>query len=379
MPKRRAEDTPGMVMTDHRIQRRLPPGDLLAEFREPPPEEYRGPVVPYYPSPFPNTGENALYRAIAQVGLGNNLEAGLPALERELQRQKPRNPEFYLILGDALNSAAMYPKAADAYEQAVRLNPSSSRALRGMAVALEKSGNSAQAAEILKRAVELAPSDPEFWFQLGMLDSAAGRIRDAIAKVEKAIALDPSRPEKSRRLAEILLKSGQSDRALTAVQDALRTDPYDEDAWDLSGRILTEKSAFAEAWFDFERAIRLRPTSATYLYDYALALARGDRSEEAQQRAQTAIQVDPKLAEAHELLGGIFTRKRQLPEAAEEYRRAIALRPDLSRLHLRLGNVLAAQGDIPAARDHLRQASSGTDRAVAQEAARALEQLAGRQ
>ena len=61
MPKRRAEDTPGMVMTDHLIQRRPPPGNLLAEFRERPPEEYHGEVVPYYPSPLPQTPENALY------------------------------------------------------------------------------------------------------------------------------------------------------------------------------------------------------------------------------------------------------------------------------------------------------------------------------
>ena len=33
MPKRRAEDTPRMVMTDHLIQRRPPAGDLLAECR----------------------------------------------------------------------------------------------------------------------------------------------------------------------------------------------------------------------------------------------------------------------------------------------------------------------------------------------------------
>src|SRR5204863_2638734 len=83
MPKRRAEDTPGMIMTDHLIQRRPPPGDLLAEMPERPPEVYHGEVVPYYPSPFPETGENALYRAVAQLAFGNNLARGLPDLVRE--------------------------------------------------------------------------------------------------------------------------------------------------------------------------------------------------------------------------------------------------------------------------------------------------------
>ncbi len=53
MPKRRPEDTPGLVMTDHLIQRQPPPGNLLASFRERVPEEYKGAVVPYYPSPCP--------------------------------------------------------------------------------------------------------------------------------------------------------------------------------------------------------------------------------------------------------------------------------------------------------------------------------------
>ena len=69
MPKRRAQDTPGMVMTDHLIQRRRPAGDLLAVFREPAPEEYLRPVVPYYRSPWPPSAANAMYVAAAQVGL----------------------------------------------------------------------------------------------------------------------------------------------------------------------------------------------------------------------------------------------------------------------------------------------------------------------
>ena len=76
------------------------------------------------------------------------------------------------------------------------------------------------------------------------------------------------------------------------MRDALRIDPYDDDAWDLAGRILAEKGEIAEAMYDFERAIRLRPGSAPHLYDYALALARADRFDEAQERAEAALRAD---------------------------------------------------------------------------------------
>lgn len=334
MPARRAQDTPRMIMTDHLIQRR-PAGDLLAELPEPTGEEYRGEVVAYYPSPL----ADALYRAVAQVGLRNNLEAGLPQLMREIERQKPRHPEFYIMLGDALRASGRPREAVAVYEQAVLLN-ADPRGLRALAAAFEESGNPARSAESLRKAVELKPGDAESWYRYGLLDATAGRTTDAIDKIAKAIALDPSLPEKSRKLAELLAKSGQATRAQAAVKDALRIDPYDEDAWDLAGRLLMEKGETAEAIFHFERAVQLRPGSAPHLFDYALALARAGRYEEALRRAQDAAGFAP----------------------------AQAL---VSRLHLRLGQTLA---DRARAIGHLREAAKSSDPAIAQEAVRALQQ-----
>jgi len=84
------------------------------------------------------------------------------------------------------------------------------------------------------------------------------------------------------------------------------------------------------------------------------------------------------MAEAHELLGGLLARKRQLPEAAREYGQALRLRPDFDRAHLDLATVLAAQGDVPGAIQHLRTAAQGRDPRVAQAAGAALQRLGQR-
>ena len=84
MPKRRPDDAVHVVMTDHFIRARTPPGDLVAD--KPGKTEwsaapYRGPVVPYYPAaPGGATEEQALYSALAQVREGSNLESGIPLL-----------------------------------------------------------------------------------------------------------------------------------------------------------------------------------------------------------------------------------------------------------------------------------------------------------
>jgi tetratricopeptide (TPR) repeat protein len=354
MPKRRVDDAPHVIMTDHRIQRRAP-ANALAEFAERPAEEYRGEVVAYYPSPLPETPRNALYRAVAQVGLGNNVAAGLPELARLIAEIKPQEAEFYMVLGDGWKSAGRLEDAAAAYRRALQVKPDSARAMRALAAA-----EPAHSEEILARAVEIAPNDPESWFRYGVLTSSAERI-------QRAITLDPWLPDQSRRLAEVSHREA-------ALKDALRTDPFDDAAWDLGGRIMAEKGDFRDAFFDFERAIKLRP-DARYLYDYALALVRADRFDDAQKEGEMAVRADPGLVEAHELLGGLHARKKEWREAAREYGAALELAPALARAHLRLGTVLAAEGDRDGAAAHFREAAKGNDAAVARQAAEALRDM----
>ena len=354
MPKRRVDDAPHVIMTDHLIQRRAP-SNALAEFAERPPEEYRGEVTPYYPSPLPETPLNALYRAVAQVGLGNNVASGLPDLVRLIDEIKPRELQFYMVLGDGWNSMGKPQEAAAAYRRALQIKPDSTRAMRALAAV-----DPQNAEQILAHAVQIAPNDPESWFRYGVLTSAAERI-------QKAIALDPWLPDQSRRLAEVT-------HSEEPLKDALRTDPFDDAAWDLGGRIMAEKGKLAEAFFDFERAIKLHP-SGQYLYDYALALVRADRFDDAQQEAEMAVRADAGLVETHELLGGLHARKKELREAAREYAAAVALKPDLARAQFRLGTVLASQGDKEGAAAHFREAAKGNDAAIARQAEQALRDL----
>ncbi|MCU1330015.1 MAG: Tetratricopeptide 2 repeat protein [Bryobacterales bacterium] len=375
MPKRRADDIPRLVMTDH-FSRRNPP-QTLAKLTSPPRELYLGEVVPYDPSPLPKTDENALYVAVAQVGLGNNVQRGLPQLAREVARVRPRNTEFYMILGDTQQSVGEFREAIAAYDEALRLQPKFARALRAKATTLQASGKLLTAEAAMKQALEAAPNDPETWYRYGLLDGASGRLPQAAEKIAKAIAMDPTLPEKSRARADLRLKSGDAEGARTALNDALRIDPYDEAAWDLSGRLYSQNGETAEAMFAFERAVALKPGSAPYLYDYALALARANRFDEAEQRAKEALQADSKLATGHELLGGLYERRSVWPSAIAEYGKAIELQPSLTRVRLRLAGILVQQGDRAGALEQLRAAAKDPDPAMAAQALKLLQQLTG--
>ncbi len=170
MPKRRTQDVIHAVMTDHYIQRIAPADPLapLAERQEFDAKQYRGPVVPYYPSPLPRTPENLLYEAVAQVTEKSNLKAGLPQLAAEIARQQPARPEFYVELGEAWLNAGHARNAVPAFEQALKRAPNSAVALLDMAGALQQSGQNGRAAELLKRGLANGLSDPLLWYQLGL-------------------------------------------------------------------------------------------------------------------------------------------------------------------------------------------------------------------
>jgi tetratricopeptide (TPR) repeat protein len=344
MPKRRTEDVVHVVMTDHLIQRRPPSQDPVPERAERhlnESEEYHGEVIPYYPSTFPREGPDALYRALAQVAMKNNLRPGVGELARLLALQGPREAEWYIQLGNGWLASGEPGKAVAAYERAVRLRPRNVRALQSLARGLKASGKSLRSAGILQQAIQIAPSDAASWYQSAVLALELGQAGEALGKMQKAVALDPDLPGEYTTLARIQAASGQ-------------------------------------ALSDFEKAIRYRPNFAPHLYDYALALSSTGQFDRAQESAKAAARADPTLPEVHVLLGGLLARQRRLPDAAGEYQEALRLRPDFGRTRLDLASVLVALGDTPGAAQQLREAAKSSDLEVARVAARALQQLGQR-
>lgn len=381
MPKRRTEDVVHVVMTDHRIQRRAPPGDLLAELEERHPkesEEYRGEVIPYLPAILPRTGPDALYRAFAQVAMGNNLKAGITDFARLMMLQPPREPEWSIQLGDARLANGEPLRAVAAYEAALRLRPQMPRALQALAKGARAAGQLPRSLELLRRATEASPQDAGAWYQLAGVQADLGQNNEAIKTLRRTIALDPDQPGVHVMLARAHFAAGQMEEAADALRDALRVAPYEASAWDLAGRVLTTKGAYPEAFFNFEQAIRYSPEFAPNIYDYALALSTAGEFERAEAQARRATKARPVVPESHSLLGGLLAKRGQFDGAAAEYSEAVRLRPASARTRLDFASVLVAQGKMTQATEQLRLVAKSDDTEAARIAAAALQRLGQR-
>jgi predicted CXXCH cytochrome family protein len=325
MPKRRTQDVVHAVMTDHYIQRRAPADPLAplteqAELDRPP---YQGPVVPYYPSPLPNTPENRLYDAVAQVTHKSNLKAGLPQLAAEIARQQPARPEFYTELGEAWLAAGNPRNAVAPLEQAWKRAPQSPVVLLDLSEALMQSGQTQRAAELLKA----APADPLLLYQAGQF--------------EKALALDPDMSQAHNEFGEQLANEGRIDRAEAEFRAALSIEPDLPAAQSNLGHVLAARGALDEAAWYFARAVQRNPKDPDTHVNYAATLLGLKRPE----------------------------------EALREFDAALKLRPDFGLAHLNSAAILANRGDLAAARTHLQQALKDPDPAIRQRATQLLNRL----
>src|SRR5579872_1649903 len=378
MPKRRTQDVIHAVMTDHYIQRTPPRGDLLAAIEEREEfdhNQYRGEVVPYYPSPLGRTPENDLYTAVAQVIERSNLARGLPRLIAGIAKERAANPEFSVQLGLALLSAGKPANAVAAFESALTREPRSAPAYLDLADALTQSRQAPRATAVLNRAVKIAPDEPLLWYQLGLAHWVAGRSADAIAALEKSIAFDPDVAEAHNVLASVLASEGEMDRAKTEALRALQIYPDYPEALGNLGHLLALRRDLTGAAFYFERSVRLKPNDAEVRTNSAVVLAEMGRMDEAAREVEAAVRADPNFADAHAFRGSLLERKGQSEAALAEFLEAIRLRPDLAGARFGAARIMALKGNVSGARTQLRELLKSDDADVRRRATEELQRL----
>ena len=380
MPKRRTEDVVHAAVTDHRIQRRPAAGLLapLAERHETPGNAYRGEVAPYYPSPLPQTPGNELHAAAAQVMQQSNLQEGIRRLAAAIEKYRPANAEFYLLLADAWREAGKPELALPRYEEALRHDPALVAARVQWGSALRSAGQPERAAEVLRAALQSAPDRAAAWYELGLALLDRGQPDEAAAALQRALAIDPDLAEAHNALAGLWLARGDPAKAEASVREAIRIWPEFADAHKNLGTLLSAAGDLPQACRHFEIALQLEPGLTAARYHYALALARMRRFDAAQQQIATVLRADPKHAEAHQVLAALLAGKGRYADAAAEYRAALGLRPDFGRALVGLAQVLASTGDRAQAAELLERAAAGQDAGSREQAQSLLRQIRGR-
>jgi tetratricopeptide (TPR) repeat protein len=168
----------------------------------------------------------------------------------------PKLAAGHLGLGQSLARQGKLDDALMHYHQAMELDPNLKTYLLELAVAFSKANRPDDAIPLLKE----FPNNAGAREELGRLYLASNRAADAVSEFQAAAELSPTSANKLA-LATAYLKNNQPDLAAPILQQALASDPNDFDLQMAVGRIHRDKHDYARAASEFAAAAKLKPDS----------------------------------------------------------------------------------------------------------------------
>jgi tetratricopeptide (TPR) repeat protein len=126
-----------------------------------------------------------------------------------------------------------------------------------------------------------------------------GELPKAASIYRRALELNPSLQIARRALAMALLESGKSDDAIDALLDALKTDPLDHEALVILGNHYARQDSQHEVALSLiRRACEVAPDDPVAHNSLGALLLEKDQAEEAVKEFDTALTLDPTMANA---------------------------------------------------------------------------------
>jgi predicted Zn-dependent protease len=177
-----------------------------------------------------------------------------------------------------------------------------------------------------------------------------GRLEKAMVLLNQLAAQSPEPAGVERWRGIIFYQQGQFPEAIEAFTKAAAQDPGDRESIEMHGVSLFRTGRSADAIPFLEQA-RAAVENANVDPEYVLGLCYTDvkRYDDARHAFAAQYGFAPDSAEAYLLAGRLFLRREFPAEAAIQARKALEINPGLPLAHQLLAEVALAKGDVPGA------------------------------
>lgn len=189
----------------------------------------------------------------------------------------------------------------------------------------------------VERAIELNPYNDMYRSELGLahMDMTVA----AITQYTSGGGSDPA----ARAIAQ-----SSFDKTEKALLDAIAFVPWEYDnyvfitsMYSLGAEYLDP--SYSEKAVEYgEKGVEVEPYGPAVRFQLARALMRLGRFDEAQTHLETAVDLDPRYADAHVLLGDVYRQQGELEQARDMYKKALELKPDLPGIAESIASVEAS-------------------------------------
>jgi len=298
-----------------------------------------------------------LARAEAELDRGGDAPVLFvdPLLARTMELG--RSAEIYRVRGAQAFAEERFDIAAEAYREAVEIDPDDFTTRKALGFSLQKLGDVDGAIEQLETALERGTSGDEERDRLersevhrilGGLLVLTGREDEGIEHFRAGLALDPDRADTRMKLANALARRGRFAEAIGHYDRLLELQADHAPTLVRRGSARLNLGRTQAGLADLERAAAAAPEDPEVRQRYAEALEfAGDAAGAARERAAAArLASGGERAELAAREGGRLLRAGDLGGAEAAYRRALVADPGLTDARYQLASILGHRGRL---------------------------------
>ncbi len=271
------------------------------------------------------------------------------AVQKYLESLKlnPKDDEAYYGLGLAYSKLKRLKEAADAFRQALAVNPQNQQAKQALqkieAAAsgkrsaevkrlynegntLMKKGEYEAALEKYKQAIALDSTHYRAYYGMGLAYKKLRRWEDAIAAFRKAISINKTYDKAIFALGKTLADLDRKEEALKVYKEAIAANPANAKAYYEMGRILLQQKKYAEAADAFRKATQIKPDYYLAYTSLGIALKQMGKYADAVQALENAVSFNPKYYQAYYRLAEVYNTMGKHEKALEAAKKCLSLR-----------------------------------------------------
>lgn len=299
---------------------------------------------------YPNDSDALVFRGQIQLRQGNPSGA-VTTLETVIANDPSNAPAHYHV-GVAFDQLGQTEQARLAWQQALKLNPNLTDAIRALAALALHQNDMRALAEQATQLIQVQPGSPEGYAMRAFSFTRRGQFRDAEQDASKAIALAPQDSAGYLQMGNLHLAQKQFSAAEKAYEQALTYAPDSSDA--LSGLMntyLTQKQV--DRALDAANAqIAKTPNDSSFYNLLGIVLLNHKKDLDGAEAAfAKSVALDKHNQNSLIMLGQVQAAKGTPAQAIATYRRALQDNPRDISFYILLGDLYSSQNDSAKAQD----------------------------
>ena len=161
------------------------------------------------------------------------------SLKTKLKRKVASNEENEQRIGQLISDGEQqlkdgnYDKAEEAFIAAIKIDPKSAVAYRGLGDTYLAKNSTEEARQTYKFLIKMEPDDDSVLVKLAEIAESQGDLEEAIEYYQQAVLVNDSFSPRFYHLAELLLKAGQPQVAKESILQAVELEPQNPKYLDL--------------------------------------------------------------------------------------------------------------------------------------------------